>query len=185
MQLKQLIPQDAILQPRKLDWLVSDRVDDLVAIMSDNATFVRLPTLGSSTSIITVYGDHAVNVSRTIRSIMQLVCFIPHVTFCTRLTWLPQACAYYWVGFWLLPLQYNVLLPPAPLPHQAVQPFMIQISSNFGAEITFKDNYFEIHGTENEVRSAVAFLMDQEILKVLNFASIDPVFKPHAAVPLR
>ena len=46
---------------------------------------------------------------------------------------------------------------------------MIQISSNFGAEITFKDNYFEIHGTENEVRSAVAFLMDQEILKVLTF----------------
>lgn len=43
---------------------------------------------------------------------------------------------------------------------------MVQISSNFGAEITFKDNYFEIHGTENEVRSAVAFLMDQEILKV-------------------
>lgn len=168
--MKQLIPQDAILQPRKLDWLVSDRVDDLVAIMSDNASFVRLPTLGSSTSIITVYGDHAVNVSRTIRSIMQLVCFIPYVTVCTRLTWLPQACAYYWVGFWLLPLQYNVLLPPAPLPHQAVQPFMIQISSNFGAEITFKDNYFEIHGTENEVRSAVAFLMDQEILKVLNFA---------------
>jgi len=46
---------------------------------------------------------------------------------------------------------------------------MIQISSNFGAEITFKDNYFEIHGTENEVRGAVAFLMDQEILKVSTF----------------
>lgn len=146
--MKQLIPQDAALQPRKLDWLVSDRADDLIAIMNDNATFVRFPALGSSTSIVTVYGDHTVNVSRTIRSIMQL------------------ACAYYWVGFWLLPIQYNVLLPPAPLPHQAVQPFMVQISSNFGAEITFKDNYFEIHGTENEVRSAVAFLMDQEILKV-------------------
>ena len=89
MQLKQLIPQDAILQPRKLDWLVSDRVDDLIAIMSDNATFVRFPILGSSTSIITVYGDHAVNVSRTIRSIMQLVCFIPYVDVCARLTWVP------------------------------------------------------------------------------------------------
>ena len=77
MQPKQLIPQDAILQPRKLDWLVSDRVDDLIAIMNDNATFVRFPTLGSSASIVTVYGDHAVNVSRTIRSIMQLVCFTP------------------------------------------------------------------------------------------------------------
>lgn len=88
VQLKQLIPQDAILQPRKLDWLVSDRVDDIIAIMNDNATFIRFPTLGSSTSIITVYGDHAVNVSRTIRSIMQLVCPIPCLSARTRLTWL-------------------------------------------------------------------------------------------------
>ena len=71
--MKQLIPQDAALQPRKLDWLVSDRADDLIAIMNDNATFIRFPALGSSTSIVTVYGDHTVNVSRTIRSIMQLV----------------------------------------------------------------------------------------------------------------
>lgn len=82
MQLKQLIPQDAVLQPRKLDWLVSDRVDDLIAIMNDNATFVRFPTLGSSASIVTVYGDHTVNVSRTIRSIMQLVCFTPYLGIC-------------------------------------------------------------------------------------------------------
>ena len=60
---------------------------------------------------------------------------------------------------------------------------MVQISSNFGAEITFKDNYFEIHGTENEVRSAVAFLMDQEILKVpiLVFLSSYPLIQ---ALPL-
>lgn len=57
---------------------------------------------------------------------------------------------------------------------------MTQISSNFGAEITFKDNYFEIHGTENEARSAVAFLMDQEILKVLTVVSIDLVLTSHA-----
>ena len=73
IQVKQLTPQDAMLQPRKLDWLISDRAEDLVAIMNDNATFVRFPSLGSTTSIITVYGDHTVNVSRTIRSIMQLV----------------------------------------------------------------------------------------------------------------
>ena len=86
-QLKQLIPQDASLQPRKLDWLVSDRVDDLTAIMNDNATFVRFPTLGSSTSIMTVYGDHAVNVSRTVRSIMQLVRSAQYLDIRVRLTW--------------------------------------------------------------------------------------------------
>jgi hypothetical protein len=43
---------------------------------------------------------------------------------------------------------------------------MVQISSSTGAEITFKDNYFEVHGTETEVRAAVAFLMDLDLLKV-------------------
>jgi hypothetical protein len=41
--------------------------------MSDNATFVQFPPIGSSASLITVFGDHRVNVQRTIRSIMQLV----------------------------------------------------------------------------------------------------------------
>jgi hypothetical protein len=53
--------------------MVTDRADDLKAIMHDNATFVQFPPLGSSTSLITVFGDHRVNIQRTIRSIMQLV----------------------------------------------------------------------------------------------------------------
>ena len=53
--------------------MVTDRAEDLKAIMSDNGTFIQFPALGSSTSLITVYGDHRVSVQRTIRSIMQLV----------------------------------------------------------------------------------------------------------------
>lgn len=54
--------------------MVTDRTDDLKSIMSDNATYIQFPPLGSSTSLITVYGDHRVNIQRTIRSIMLLVC---------------------------------------------------------------------------------------------------------------
>lgn len=53
--------------------MVTDRADDLKSIVSDNATFIHFPPLGSSTSLITVYGDHRVNIQRTIRSIMALV----------------------------------------------------------------------------------------------------------------
>jgi hypothetical protein len=53
--------------------MVTDRSDDLKSIMSDNATFIQFPPVGSSTSLITVYGDSRVNVQRTVRSIMQLV----------------------------------------------------------------------------------------------------------------
>ena len=55
--------------------MATERADDLKALMHDNATFIQFPPIGSSTSLITVIGDNRVNVQRTIRSIMQLVCF--------------------------------------------------------------------------------------------------------------
>ena len=44
--------------------------------MNDNATFIQFPPIGSSTSLITVYGESKVNIQRTIRSVMQLVCMV-------------------------------------------------------------------------------------------------------------
>ena len=65
--------RDTAILPRKLDWMLTDRMDDLKTIMNDNATFINFPPIGSSTSLITVYGDSKVNIQRTIRSVMQLV----------------------------------------------------------------------------------------------------------------
>ena len=66
--------RETVILPRKLDWMVLDRAEDLKSVMSDNATFIQFPPIGSSTSLITVYGNHLVGVQRTIRSIMQLAC---------------------------------------------------------------------------------------------------------------
>lgn len=41
--------------------------------MSDNGTYLQVPPLGSQASLITVFGDHRVNIERTIRGIMALV----------------------------------------------------------------------------------------------------------------
>ena len=65
--------RDTAILPRKLDWMVTERAEDLKALMHDNATFIQFPPIGSSTSMITIYGDHRVNIHRTIRAIMQLV----------------------------------------------------------------------------------------------------------------
>ena len=73
MQSKQVISRDSAILPRKLDWMVTERAEDLKALTHDNATFIQFPPIGSSTSLITVYGDHRVNIQRTIRAIMQLV----------------------------------------------------------------------------------------------------------------
>lgn len=67
--------------------MVTDRADDLKSIMSDNATFIQFPALGSSTSLITVIGDQRVNIQRTIRSIMQLVSLF---VFCVTTSDLPS-----------------------------------------------------------------------------------------------
>jgi hypothetical protein len=74
LQSKGIISRDTAILPRKLDWMVTDRAEDLKTIMSDNATFIQFPPIGSSTSLITVFGDHRVNIQRAIRSVMQLVC---------------------------------------------------------------------------------------------------------------
>ncbi|GLB36375.1 putative K homology RNA-binding domain containing protein [Lyophyllum shimeji] len=147
---KSVISRDTAILPRKLDWMVTDRAEDLRSIMFDNATFIHFPPLGSSTSLITVYGDHRVNIQRTIRSIMQL------------------ACQYYVGSFWLLPMQFNALLPPATLNASAVTTLLKQISMTTGAEVVFKSMCFEVHGLEHEVRAAVSMIMELDIIKAFH-----------------
>lgn len=147
---KAVVSRDTAILPRKLDWMVTDRGEDLRQIMNDNATFVQFPPLGSSTSLITVYGDHKVNIQRTVRSIMSL------------------ACQYYVGSFWLLPVQFNALLPPTTLNPSAVTNLLKQISIATGAEVVFKSMCFEMSGLEHEVRSAIGMIMDLDIIKAFH-----------------
>lgn len=147
---KNIMSRDTAILPRKLDWMVTDRAEELKSVMSDNATFIQFPAIGSSTSLITVYGDHRVNIQRTIRFIMGL------------------ACSYYVGSFWLLPIQFNALLPPANLNPNTVTALLQQISVASGAEVVFKSMCFELHGLENEVRAAVNMIMELDIIKTFH-----------------
>lgn len=77
-----------------------------------------------------------------------------------------QACQYYVGSFWLLPTQFNALLPPATLNASAVTTLLKQISMATGAEVVFKSMCFEVHGLEHEVRAAVSMIMELDIIKV-------------------
>ncbi|KAI0670118.1 cytoplasmic protein [Trametes maxima] len=147
---KQLISRDSAVLPRKMDWMVTERADDLKALMHDNATFIQFPPIGSSTSLITVIGDNRVNVQRTIRSIMQL------------------ACQFYVASLWLLPAQFNVLMPSTSLNPSQVSAILKQVSFASGAEVVFKGMCFEMHGLEHEVRAAVSMLLDLDIVKTFH-----------------
>lgn len=69
-------------------------------------------------------------------------------------------------SFWLLPVQFNALLPPATLNPSAVTNLLKQISIATGAEVVFKSMCFEMHGLEHEVRAAVSMIMDLDMVKV-------------------
>lgn len=150
---KGIISRDAAILPRKLDWMLTDRLEELRSIMIDNGTFVAFPLLGSQTSVISVFGDHRVNIERTIRSIMQL------------------ACQFYVASLWLLPVGFDVYMPSpqANLNPTQVAPMLKHVANASGAEVVFKSNCFEIHGLESEVRTAVSALLELELIKSFNF----------------
>ena len=77
-----------------------------------------------------------------------------------------QACQYYVASLWLLPAQFNVLIPSTTLNPTQVSAILKQVSYATGAEAVFKGMCFEMHGLEHEVRAAVTLLLDLDIVKV-------------------
>lgn len=65
--------KDAVLHPRKLDWMLLHRRTDLVKVMRDNGSFLSFPKMGSRQNIVTVYAESRVNAERTLRSLHFLV----------------------------------------------------------------------------------------------------------------
>ncbi|SCZ89319.1 BZ3500_MvSof-1268-A1-R1_Chr9g10367 [Microbotryum saponariae] len=144
---KCVISRDTAILPRKVDWMLSARLDDLKQIMHDNGTFINFPPIGSQASMISVYGDHRVHIERTIRAIMGL------------------ACEFYVASFWLLPITFDAFMAPPALNPAQIQPFLRHIAVVSGAEVVFKSNCFEFHGLESEVRAAVQIVLDSDVVK--------------------
>jgi len=148
---KCIISRDTAILPRKLDWILTDRLDDARQIMHDNGTFINFPPTGSQASLISVYGDHRVNIERTIRAVMQL------------------ACQFYVASFWLLPASFDIamMLPPSINPAQ-VPGILRHLAVTSGAEAVFKSNCFELHGLESEVRQAISLVLELDFIKTFH-----------------
>ncbi|KAK4051320.1 KH domain-containing protein [Microbotryomycetes sp. JL201] len=144
---KCIISRDTAMLPRKLDWMLQDRLDELRQIMNDNGTFVNFPSIGSQASLISVYGDHRVHIERTIRAIMQI------------------ACQFYVASFWLLPISFDVFMPPPTVNSAQIPSILHHIANSSGAEAVFKSNCFEFHGLEHEVRLAVQLVLELDFVK--------------------
>ncbi|KAL8293147.1 hypothetical protein RQP46_000841 [Phenoliferia psychrophenolica] len=147
---KCIISRDTAILPRKLDWMLTDRLEEIKQTMNDNGTFINFPAIGSQASLISVYGDHRVNIERTIRAIMQL------------------ACQFYVASFWLLPVSFDVFMPPPTINPSQIPPVLRHIAATSGAEAVFKSNCFELHGLEAEVRTAVGLVLELDFVKAFH-----------------
>jgi len=146
-QSKTIMSRDCAVLPRKLDWMLIFRMDDLKATMRDQGTFISFPPLGSSASLITVFGDSRLTIERTIKAVMAL------------------AAQFYNASFWLLPIHFNVLIPQSTINPASIPVILSRLSMASGAEVVFKSNCFEMHGLETEVRMAIAMVLELDIVK--------------------
>lgn len=71
--MKELYQKEVVLHPRKLDWMLLHKRNDIRKIMRDNGSFVEFPKMGTKDNLITVFAENQVNVERTLRSLHFLV----------------------------------------------------------------------------------------------------------------
>jgi hypothetical protein len=65
--------KDAVLNPRKLDWMSLHCRNDLRKMMRDNGSFIEFPKMGSGSNRVKVFAESRVNAERTLRSLHFLV----------------------------------------------------------------------------------------------------------------
>ncbi|BFZ61514.1 hypothetical protein YB2330_002580 [Saitoella coloradoensis] len=160
----QLYTKDIIMIPEKIDWLLLEKLSEVRNIMQQNATFIAIPTLGSHQSLLRIHGTSLVLIERTIRSLNALI------------------CAFYTAQVWVLPLEGHVGHGGGHIHHQphhghhghghgqddddeekepimqTLQQNVSEISGTSGAELSFRNNCFEVHGAEEAVRAAVMMI---------------------------
>lgn len=140
------VKRQVTLMPRKLDWLLLERLEALREVMLDNSTFLELPLIGSQRGQVTVHGTSRVDVERSIRILMQLV----------------SPC--YVASLWLL----SSVLDSLGLSKgdtRAMATLLSSASAASGAEVCFQGNCVEIYGTDAEVRSCLSFFLRQSAIK--------------------
>ena len=68
--------KDVVVSSSKIDNILLERLDKVRKVMESNGSYVLFPQLGSQRGMVRVQGTEVLNVERTVREIMALVCDI-------------------------------------------------------------------------------------------------------------
>lgn len=155
---KSMYQKDSILHPRKADWLLMHRRDDLLAIMEDNASYILFSAPGSGNNMITVFAESRVNAERTLRALNHLACNVYEATF----YFFARNGSMYSEG----PNFFNSMSNLTGL--------VLQLSQISGAEVAYKteSGSIEVIGSERAIRNVYQRLNDMSLLKVYHHDTI-------------
>lgn len=66
--------KDVVITPNKIDNILLERLDKIRKIIESNGSYILLPPLGLQRGLVRVQGTDVLNVERTVREVMALVC---------------------------------------------------------------------------------------------------------------
>lgn len=68
-----IISKEVVLHSSKIDWIITEKLEKLKEIMDEDATFIKLPPLGSDNTVVRVTGTTLPLIERSIRRMNKLV----------------------------------------------------------------------------------------------------------------
>ncbi|KAL9552658.1 hypothetical protein MBANPS3_003663 [Mucor bainieri] len=83
--MKTMCNSQSILNPRKRDWLLLYKRDELTKLMRDNGSFIVFPPFGSEdANQIQVFAENSINIERTLRTLNYLTSHIFQAVICVN-----------------------------------------------------------------------------------------------------
>ncbi|KAI8645403.1 hypothetical protein BD408DRAFT_459344 [Parasitella parasitica] len=137
--LQSMYCKDSKMEPKKLDWILLNKRDELRKIMRDNGSYFKFPLLGSGSNTVSIYAENRIYVERSIRLLNYLTSSIYEASF---------------------ELTNNIQ-------NHNVATILSQLSQTSGVDVTYlqQTGKIELFGTEEQVRSAYSLLGDAPCVK--------------------
>ncbi|KAL7752304.1 hypothetical protein RI367_002350 [Sorochytrium milnesiophthora] len=148
------------IMTKKIDWMLTQRKTYLLRFMSDNATFIAFPPIGSANTLVTVYGDNPIYIQRTLRALARLSCdfYVASIRIIQ-----PTAGA-----FRPNPMSPTLYETPKIPSISQMSTLLGQIAETSEAEVVFNSPVFEIYGTDSAVAEAYQRISTLDFVKRSN-----------------
>ncbi|CAO3632359.1 unnamed protein product [Mucor fragilis] len=131
--------KDSNMDPKKLDWILLNKRNELRKIMRDNGSYFKFPMLGSGSNSVSIYAENRIYVERSIRLLNHLTSSI------------------YEASFDLI----------SPIQNQDLPSVLSQLSQSSGVDVMYQPQArkMELFGTEAQVCAAYRLLGDMPFVK--------------------